>query len=396
MAASSSFKLLDTITVWMFRFGAVIVSLVAMAGGLLYANQESLLYLPTVQGQIPRYTRDNPQGFRTPSERGVQHWFNVRIPTTDGIKIHAWYLVHPVALQPSQSTKLPTIVFFHGNAGNIGLRLPNAIQMMQHLTCNVMLVEYRGYGDSDTKSPTEEGLKKDAQAAYDWVASVANGSSSEAEVKASTPELEQLQTAHFIDSTKLYLFGRSLGGAVAFSLAEHASKHSHKLPALAGLIVENTFLNISAMVDRIFPFLKAIKPYVLRMDWNSQKIASSLMQTPILYLAGEKDELVPFQHMQILYQTSLVVAGNPNTHMHTIPNGTHNESWHQGGSEYWKAIRHFLSQPPVAVPSKPATTIGSSQSQSDDASSIPIMSQNMADMARGAFSASSSSDKKKS
>jgi hypothetical protein len=41
-------------------------------------------------------------------------------------------------------TKAPTIIFFHGNAGNIGLRLPNALQMLQYLNVNVLLVEYRG------------------------------------------------------------------------------------------------------------------------------------------------------------------------------------------------------------------------------------------------------------
>ncbi|KAL7557449.1 hypothetical protein ACA910_001454 [Epithemia clementina (nom. ined.)] len=378
----------------MFRFGAVIVGLVAMAGGLLYAKQESLLYLPTVQGQIPRHNSQNPQGLRSPTERGVQHWFNVRIPTTDGIRIHAWYLLHPVALQ-QPSRKLPTLIFFHGNAGNIGLRLPNAIQMMQHLNCHVLLVEYRGYGDSDDKSPTEQGLKLDAQAAYEWIALVGSSSLIDGQVEASSSQLKQLSVSDFVDTTKLYVFGRSLGGAVGFSLADYVLKQKSRLPPMAGLIVENTFLNISAMVDRIFPFLKAIKPYVLRLDWNSQKIASSLMQTPILYLAGAKDDLVPHQHMQILYQTSLVVAGNPNTHMHVIPNGTHNESWHQGGSDYWKAIRQFLSQ----QHSLTATMSASSQPESGSGgTAIPTMSQSIVDMAKGAFASSSttSTDKKKS
>ena len=406
MLANSYSSVWETVTLWMFRFGAVIVGLVAMAGGLLYAKQDSLLYIPSLQGQIPRYTSQNPQGYRNPTEQGVQHWFNVRIPTTDGVSIHAWYLIHPISLQPThQSDKLPTVIFFHGNAGNIGLRLPNAIQMMQHLTCNVLLVEYRGYGDSDdTKSPTEHGLKLDAQAAYEWISSEASAgtsqlSSSNAQIKPSSTELEQRQVAHFIDTSRLYVFGRSLGGAVAFSLADYVAKQgATRLPSLTGLIVENTFLNISAMVDQIFPFLKAIKPYVLRLDWNSQLIASTLIQTPILYLAGAKDELVPHQHMQILYQNSLVVAGNPNTNIHVIPNGRHNDSW--GGSDYWSAIRQFLAQKPVPVPK--TMKVASQQQPEDSANSIPIMSQNVMDMAKGAFASSTTtvsggaSDKKKS
>lgn len=341
----------------MFRFGAVLVGLVAMAGGLLYAKQESLLYLPSVKGQIPRHNQENPQGLRSPTERGVEQWFDVRIPTADGIWIHAWYLIHPSAFEKQQTqqvAKLPTILFFHGNAGNIGIRLPNAVQMMRHLKCHILLVDYRGYGDSDdTKPPTEEGLKLDAQAAYEWISAIGSPSAARsptvpaAEVKASNSQLEKLSLAHFVDTAKLYVFGRSLGGAVAFSLVDYVVHHRRgKLPPIAGLMVENTFLNISAMVDRIFPFLKAIKPFVLRLDWNSHKIARTLIETPILYLAGAKDDLVPHHHMQTLYQTSLVEAGNTRAQMHVIPNGTHNESWYMGGMDYWNAIRQFMSQPP--------------------------------------------------
>lgn len=398
-AASSSW-VLDFILKWMMRFGTFSFGSLLVLGGLLYAKQESLLYLPTVQG-IPRHNRENPRGYRSPHDRGLEHFYNVKIPTADNIFIHAWYIIHPAAMD-NRNRKLPTLIFFHGNAGNIGLRLPNAWQMMQQLQCNVLLVDYRGYGDSDDSPPNEIGLQRDAQAVFNWIAN-AGMSSSNAIVNPASESLKDHGVTNFIDTTQLYLFGRSLGGAVAFHLASHVEKHSN-LPPLAGVLVENTFLSISAMVDKLFPILTPLKPYVLRMHWDNQKIAKSLVKTPILYLAGALDDLVPHQHMKDLYQTSML-SGNPRAFMYIIPNGTHNESWYQGGQPYWRAIRDFLQSTkdvarPVGgtVPSTSAT-MGVNIDQQDSAA-IPTMSSKYMDMAKEAFSSGNASsaqdDKKKS
>jgi alpha-beta hydrolase superfamily lysophospholipase len=77
----------------------------------------------------------------------------------------------------------------------------------------------------------------------------------------------------------MVLFGRSLGGAVAISLA-------HRLPALvSAVVVENTFLSVGDMVDVLMPFLKHIRRFVLRMNWDSHvKIAE--LKVPIMFIAG--------------------------------------------------------------------------------------------------------------
>ena len=64
------------------------------------------------------------------------------IPCADGVSIHAWLLLHPDSLSGRRST----LIFYHGNAGNVGFRLPNADKMFK-LGFNVLQVEYRGYGD---------------------------------------------------------------------------------------------------------------------------------------------------------------------------------------------------------------------------------------------------------
>ena len=75
-------------------------------------------------GEVPRRPGQNPRRYRSPAEHQIPYETHM-IRCADGITIHSWLLLHP----HSREKKLPTILFFHGNAGNIGLRLPNAIQM---------------------------------------------------------------------------------------------------------------------------------------------------------------------------------------------------------------------------------------------------------------------------
>jgi abhydrolase domain-containing protein 13 len=234
-----------------------------------------------------------------------------KIRCSDGVSIHAWLLLQ---IQPLQA---PTLIFFHGNAGNIGLRLPNAVQMYHNLQCNILMVEYRGYGDSDNATPNEAGLKLDAEAA-----------------------LRFLQTHEQIDSNRLFVFGRSLGGAVAFHLAHYAEQQPNSNP-LAGILVENTFLSIRHMVDHLMPLVAPLKDLILRIGWNSNRLAP-LLTTPILYLAGAKDQLVPHSHMLELYQQSQISSRL--ARIHIVESGTHNETWMQGGKAYWESIQRFLAQ----------------------------------------------------
>lgn len=216
-----------------------------------------------------------------------------------------------------------------------------------------MMVEYRGYGNSDSVPPTEEGLKLDAQAAFDFC------------------------IRHLPTST-IYAFGRSLGGAVAIDLALARPEK------VAGVIVENTFTSISDMVDCLMPWLSPIKPLVLKIGWNSkQALTTSRLSMPFLFLAGGKDELVPHSHMLDLYR--LAPAGSA---LHIIPNGTHNESWLRGGVDYWDAWRRFLS----AGPAKSTVAENSFAATSEQTSGIPIMPSNFASMAQEAAGTSRSSN----
>ena len=107
---------------------------------------------------------------------------------------------------------------FHGNAGNIGHRLPIAKMLQDALHCNIMMVEYRGYGKS-TGTPDEPGLKIDAQAGLDYL----------------------LQRPDTKDAS-IVAYGQSLGGSVAINLVRDNQEK------FAGLILENTFLSIRKLI----------------------------------------------------------------------------------------------------------------------------------------------------
>lgn len=164
-------------------------------------------------------------------------------------------------------------------------------------------------------------------------------------------------------------------GAVAIDLANYAEETGIQL---AGVMVENTFTSIAAMVDHLMPFLAPFKFLVLRIGWNSAQIVPKL-NVPILYLAGLRDELVPHSHMLDLFNASKLGK------LHVIPNGTHNETWVKGGPRYWDAIKAFMAE---AMNKAPPLTVASTNTESV-ANSIPIMPTGLMGITREAVRESS-------
>ena len=119
-----------------------------------------------------------------------------------------------------QRAKNLTILMFHGNAGNIGHRVPIAKILVEHLECNVFMLEYRGYGLS-SGTPDEGGLMIDAQTALDYIR-------------------QQKET----QGGDIMIFGQSLGGAVAIQLVAKNQDSGD----VTGLILENTFLSMRKMI----------------------------------------------------------------------------------------------------------------------------------------------------
>lgn len=109
---------------------------------------------------------------------------------------------------------------FHGNAGNIGYRLPIAKILVNELRCNVLMLQYRGYGLS-TGNPNEKGLMIDAQTGLDYI-----------------------RQRSELRGTQIVIYGQSIGGAVAIGLASRNQKQGD----VAGVVLENTFTSIRKLI----------------------------------------------------------------------------------------------------------------------------------------------------
>lgn len=171
-----------------------------------------------------------------------------------------------------------------------------------------MIVGYRGYGHSEGV-PSEHGLKIDALATMDWC------------------------LAHpIINNSKIFVFGRSLGGAVAIYLA------FKRQDQIQGLILENTFSSIPDMVDHIFSYLKMFKDLILRIEWNSIGLIKKL-HVPIFFISGRNDQIVPPIQMDRLFEAA---KNSEYKDIFKVEYGTHNESWVQAGDDYYYRIKDFI------------------------------------------------------
>jgi len=204
----------------------------------------------------------------------------------------------------------PTLIFLHGNAGNIGDRLQNVYGLYENVQCNVFLVDYRGYGRSEDAKPDEEGLTNDALASLDY-----------------------LWDRPDIDTGQLFIFGRSLGGAVAIGLMDRPRVQER----IRGVILENTFTSVADMTEALWQPLGYIKD-LFRGQWNSLDRIGRIT-VPLLFVSGLADELVPPGMMQALFDAAKTSTVK---HMVRFPYGTHNETWCEGG--YYQHILLFMKK----------------------------------------------------
>ncbi|KAG5466987.1 hypothetical protein LSCM1_01165 [Leishmania martiniquensis] len=238
------------------------------------------------------------------------------------------------------SSGMPSFVmlYFHGNAGNVGHRLPLAQAFVAHLKCAVMMVDYRGFGLSDDAEQTQETLELDAQACFDY-----------------------LWHDPRVPRDRIVVMGTSLGGAVSIHLAAN-QRYARRICAV---IVENSFSSIGDMASALSrPILTKlvsqcpglavglfeyyIKPLALRIDWNSaQKVRKVVV--PMLFLSGMRDEIVPPEQMRTLYKAATKCLRDGNGGDLTVPlrrflefeDGRHNNLSLMPG--YMSALQDFVA-----------------------------------------------------
>lgn len=293
----TSAGLILLLTFWYYGGVLTLVLLVIGGFGVFYNAQDLLLYYPEQPPQSRLFV-DSPQRFNL---RGENHF----LPTRDGIKINAVLIKH-------SNPNAPTVVYFHGNAGNIGHRYPNVGDLHRYVGVNVLLVEYRGYGRSEG-SPSESGLYLDSEAAMDFLIS--------------RPD---------INKDKIVVFGRSLGGAVAAWLAS-SKKYS---PHIAALVLENTFTSLPDIAKSIFADLFILEYIPVFLFKNKYPTLERIQKItiPTLFLSGQGDKLIPPHMMSKLSS----VSGSSVKKLVRFPGGTHNETWMSDG--YYEAWLFFLQE----------------------------------------------------
>jgi fermentation-respiration switch protein FrsA (DUF1100 family) len=247
---------------------------------LAYLGQDRMIFFPT------RSLTDSPAHHNLLFE-------TISLRTSDGEALLAWWI-------PASPEK-GVLIFCHGNAGNISGRLESARQF-HDLGLSVLLFDYRGYGES-TGKPSEKGLYTDGEAAYTYVT-------------------EQ----RGIDPARVVVFGRSLGAAVATSIA---SKH-----LTGAVMLESPFTSAPDLAAEIYPYLPV--RLLARYRFDNLSRMDRLQTAGVLIAHSTDDRIVPYGHGRRLYD-----AVRSNKRFLDLE-GNHNNGFIETGERYSEEIRDFL------------------------------------------------------
>jgi hypothetical protein len=248
---------------------------------LLFFSQEKMVYYP----QIGREIRS------TPDEHGLDYE-PLTLLTPDGERLDAWFV-------PKERAQA-SVLILHGNAGNMSHRL-ETIAMFHRLGYNILIFDYRGYGRS-TGQPSETGLYRDAQTAWDY-----------------------LVRQRGISPERIILFGESLGGAVAAWLA--ARGHA------GALVLSSAFISVPELAADLYPWLPM--KWLARLRYDTR---AALAETtcPVLIAHSPDDEIVPFRHGQALFNA----AAEPKVFLPLA--GGHNDGFIFMRPAWVEALAEFL------------------------------------------------------
>lgn len=280
--------------------------------GLAIAYSVVLLLIWMFQERIafpaPRAPVPDPKDVGVDGER-------IELVTTSGTRLAGWFLPpRNPGLAPGVSTSLtpgaspgsksgvPGLLWFYGNGENIASIWP-IVRDFQPPGVSLLVLDYPGYGGSEGRA-TEPALYEAADLAY-----------------------QELKRRPDVDSLRIYVYGRSLGTAVA--------THTAATHAVAGLILESPFTNAREMSGQhygIFP------RFLLRLRLDNLANVSRI-QCPLLVFHGDEDRLVPPEMGRRVAQA----APGP-TELVLIEGAGHNETYDVGGKAYRDKLWRFVSE----------------------------------------------------
>jgi fermentation-respiration switch protein FrsA (DUF1100 family) len=256
-------------------YGAVVV--------LVFLFQSRLVFYP----EIGREMALSPQTYGLSFE-------SVDIRTADGETLHAWWV-------PAEDAR-GTVLFFHGNAGNISHRI-DYLAMFSRLRYSTLIVDYRGYGRS-TGSPSEAGTYRDAEAAWDY-----------------------LRGARSVRAQNLVIAGESLGAAVATWLAARVGPRA--------IVLLSTFTSATDLGAQIYWFLPV--RLISRLGYDNVENLKRI-RAPVFIAHSRDDEIVPYAHGRKLYE----LAGEPKAFLEM--RGGHNDGFVFARPEWAAQLAAFLEK----------------------------------------------------
>lgn len=273
MAGGNMWSFIWSMTVFIVTVCVLIVMLV-------WIFQSRLIYFPT-------RTLD-----ATPTEVNLSYE-DVRFTSDDGLALSGWLI-------PSERNR-GTILFCHGNAGNISHRL-DSIAIFHRLGMNTFIFDYRGYGKSDGR-PGEKGTYRDASAAWRYLT-------------------EKRRTA----PGEIVIFGRSLGGAVAAWLAGRQTPRA--------LILESAFTSIEDIASDLYPYLPV--RHITRFGYHTARNVETV-RCPVMIAHSRDDDIIPFAHGERIFKA----ARAPKQFLEM--RGSHNDGFIVTGAAYMDGLDAFLA-----------------------------------------------------
>ncbi|MEP7276745.1 MAG: alpha/beta fold hydrolase [Betaproteobacteria bacterium] len=227
-------------------------------------------------------------------------------------KMHAWWW-------PAADPAAPAVLYLHGARWNLTGQT-RRVEQLHRFGFSVFAIDYRGFGQSDGDLPSEDSVYEDAQAAWRWLA--------------------QRQP----DASRRFIYGHSLGGAVAIDLAARLSADGLRV---GGLVAESTFTTLADIAAALTAEWVPTKLLLSQKFDSVDKIAHVTM--PVFIVHGANDRMVPSRFSEALYRAApwpkklLVVQG-----------AGHNNAMIVGAQDYGQALAELFDIPEMASPERAA------------------------------------------
>ena len=302
--------------IWLVTILGVLVAIYGAACLYIYLNQVELTFKP--RKHVDEEEREIADSIKAKLEFDA---VNLTVGNGDQKgEVHGYWI-------PAKRKNAPTLLYLHGQDATIDKNLEHTY-MLHDLGYNVMLIDYRGFGKSygDTQ-PSEDKVYEDADAAWQYI-------------------LDNKES----DPGRIFIFGHSLGGAIAIELAtrkDGSSIDGSREDIAGGLITVCTFTSILDMSKLKYNGMLRLLPMRLLLSEHLDSLNKiGDVGIPKLFIHGEKDEKVPYQMSKALFDEA-----TGEKHFRLLPDCPHSDFKQSDlktmGSEIRKFVESYSNGPPA-------------------------------------------------